>query len=178
MLTLSLWQPHASLVATQAKRFETRSWRTRYRGRLLIHAAKGGLSKTELIHQLSLWSIQGGLAPLKGQPLDLKGHSWPGVNTSDLPFGCVVCMVRLVDIFKTDDMTQAQIGLDRPFGDFSLGRYAWLFKDVMPCLVPMPWPGRQGLFDIPDREVLRWEFVDHQTAFKLKPVHLPAGGER
>lgn len=40
MKTISLWQPWASLVAIKAKRIETRSWYTSYRGPLAIHAAK------------------------------------------------------------------------------------------------------------------------------------------
>ena len=40
MKCLSLWQPWASLVVIGAKRFETRSWPTNYRGPLLIHAAQ------------------------------------------------------------------------------------------------------------------------------------------
>ncbi len=38
---LTLTQPWASLVAVGAKRIETRSWSTSYRGPLAIHAAKG-----------------------------------------------------------------------------------------------------------------------------------------
>src|SRR4051812_42520238 len=38
---LSLTQPWASLVAIGAKQIETRSWRTHYRGPLLIHASAG-----------------------------------------------------------------------------------------------------------------------------------------
>ena len=41
MKALTLTQPWASLVAIGAKRIETRSWSTPYRGLLAIHAAKG-----------------------------------------------------------------------------------------------------------------------------------------
>lgn len=41
MKALSLTQPWATLVATGAKQIETRSWSTKYRGPLYIHAAKG-----------------------------------------------------------------------------------------------------------------------------------------
>ncbi len=37
---LTLTQPWGSLVALEAKRIETRSWRASYRGWLAIHAAK------------------------------------------------------------------------------------------------------------------------------------------
>ncbi|MGE5593799.1 MAG: ASCH domain-containing protein [Betaproteobacteria bacterium] len=41
MKAITLIQPWASLVAIGAKRIETRSWATDYRGPLAIHAAKG-----------------------------------------------------------------------------------------------------------------------------------------
>lgn len=37
---LTVTQPWASLVQRRAKRIETRSWYTHYRGHLVIHAAK------------------------------------------------------------------------------------------------------------------------------------------
>ena len=40
MKVLSLWQPWATLMAIGAKKIETRHWYTRYRGPLVIHAAK------------------------------------------------------------------------------------------------------------------------------------------
>ena len=40
MKTLTLLQPWAMLVALEAKRIETRSWGTWYRGPLAIHADK------------------------------------------------------------------------------------------------------------------------------------------
>src|SRR3982751_1322426 len=41
MKALTLTQPWATLVAIGAKRIETRSWSTTYRGEVAIHAAKG-----------------------------------------------------------------------------------------------------------------------------------------
>lgn len=41
MKAITLTQPWATLVAIGAKKIETRSWATGYRGRLAIHAAKG-----------------------------------------------------------------------------------------------------------------------------------------
>ena len=37
---ISLWQPWASLIALGGKKIETRSWPTKYRGPLAIHASK------------------------------------------------------------------------------------------------------------------------------------------
>jgi hypothetical protein len=149
MKALSLWQPWASLVATGAKRLETRSWATNYRGPLVIHAAKGGLSKGELIHYLCLWEFQGTLAPLVGKPLDLECKTWPGVVRSDLPFGKLLCIVDLVDCLPTEKLTLGEIGSERHFGDFSLGRYAWKLENVGLLPEPVPMKGARGLFEVP-----------------------------
>ena len=37
---ISLWQPWANLIAVGAKKYETRSWKTNYRGALLICASR------------------------------------------------------------------------------------------------------------------------------------------
>jgi len=40
MKCLSLRQPYAALIVTGIKTIETRTWRTNYRGKILIHAAQ------------------------------------------------------------------------------------------------------------------------------------------
>jgi hypothetical protein len=40
MKAISLWQPWASLWVSGRKIHETRSWRTRHRGWLAVHAAR------------------------------------------------------------------------------------------------------------------------------------------
>ena len=41
MKVLTIKQPWATLIMQGDKRFEFRSWKTNYRGELLIHAGKG-----------------------------------------------------------------------------------------------------------------------------------------
>lgn len=41
MKVLTIKQPWATLIMQKDKRFEFRSWKTNYRGELLIHAGKG-----------------------------------------------------------------------------------------------------------------------------------------
>jgi len=147
MKAISLWQPWASLIATGAKRFETRSWSTKHRGALAICAAKGGLSKADMSNYL--YRFYGGLAPLIGKPLDPIKQNCVGVHAKHLPFGEIVAIVNLIDCIRTDDMTEMEIGTDRPFGDFSPGRYAWGFdRHIIVPVKPMPVVGRQGLFNI------------------------------
>ena len=148
MKAISLHEPWASLIRTGAKRWETRPWRTHYRGKLLICAAKGGLGKYELIHTMCTWNMQGGLAPLVGEPLDLTFKSYPGVQRKHLNFGKAVAIVDLVDCKPTDDMTLAEIETEKHFGNFSLGRYAWKLKLIDGSFEPFPVKGAQGFFDV------------------------------
>jgi len=147
MKAISLWEPWASLIMTGAKKWETRSWSTNYRGELLICASKKGPPFYELNHLLSLWAFQGGLAPLVGKPLDLTFHSWPGVAIAHLNFGKALCVVNLTDCRKTDDLTLADIEVQKHFGDFSLGRYAWKLDDLRP-IEPFRVKGKQGFFEV------------------------------
>ncbi|MCL2557473.1 MAG: ASCH domain-containing protein [Treponema sp.] len=42
--TLSVQQPYASMICYGVKAVENRSWKTDYRGRILIHASGGAVS--------------------------------------------------------------------------------------------------------------------------------------
>ena len=41
MKTITIKQPYASLIAAGIKKYEFRTWKSKYRGKLLIHAGKG-----------------------------------------------------------------------------------------------------------------------------------------
>jgi hypothetical protein len=131
MKALSLWQPWASLIATGAKRYETRSWSTRYRGPLLICAAK--TMNPEVKDALMNVEIQKALA---------------GAGVKIIPFGVAVCIVDLTDCVPAGNLSNEQIGTDRPFGDFSLGQWAWKLENVRKVL-PFAVKGEQGVFDVP-----------------------------
>ena len=45
MKAITIWQPYAQAIALGLKKFETRSWATKYRGKLAIHASLKPLSK-------------------------------------------------------------------------------------------------------------------------------------
>jgi hypothetical protein len=153
MKAISLWEPWASLVYTGAKRYETRSWRTSYRGSLVICAAKAGVSKSELIYLLSCWNFQGALAPLVGKPLDLEAKSWPGVEIEHLQFGKALCVVDLVNCIHTEELTLGQIASEKAFGNFSPGRWAWQFENLYQLKKPFPVRGHQGFFEVDVEEV-------------------------
>ncbi len=140
MKALTLRQPYATLVAIGAKRIETRSWRTRYRGPLAIHAAATFPSQArELCSREPFRSalLAGGYEQAEG-----------------LPVGRVIARCRLVDCLPTT----AEAGLahgDVPpvgseewaFGDYSQGRFIWLLADVERVEPPRPARGALGLWE-------------------------------
>lgn len=153
-IAISLWQPWASLVTPPGpKTLETRGWDTSYRGQLLICAAKGGLSKEQLL-QLVLQS------PFFETLRDLFGFNFTGADPnwrpqawarqiiSRLPLGKAVATCNLVETYKTENIVRSQIQGNLPFGDFSPGRFAWQLEDRKAIADPFPVRGRQQLFEV------------------------------
>ena len=144
---LSLWEPWASLIAVGAKKYETRSWATTYRGPLLICAARGGLSDRDLMKilqqpefQSALWSI---VPPYAAQETSIVHRAKFIFNS--LYFGHAVAIVDLVRCWKTEHL--AVMEDQKLFGDFSPGRYAWKLENVR-TFQPFLVKGRQGLFEV------------------------------
>lgn len=147
MKALSLTQPWASLVALGAKRIETRSWSTDYRGPLAIHASKG------MPRQAREFAYK----DPAGQVLNDAGIML-GENCRELPKGAIVAVARLVAVHSTNaDDWMDEDGLLAPheeaFGDYSEMRFAWVLADVQALREPIPCKGALGLWT-PDPSVL------------------------
>lgn len=144
MQALTLWQPWASGVALGLKFNETRSWETAYRGRLAIHAAKTRKGLKTAPHILGSDLIKAGVS-----------------NPHHLPFGCVVATVRLADVVPVEQvwMDLQDDGLEVRWGDYSPGRFAWLFEDVRRLVKPIKARGHQGLWSWDAPEDLDTEIV-------------------
>jgi hypothetical protein len=148
---LTLHQPWAQLVAIGAKRIETRSWSTRYRGPLAIHAGarKPAIEDGEDGPHGELgrwlgddWQTLAQWAP----PQDDAGwvlYTAPDFLGVDMPLGAVVATCRLVDVVRIvswtgtcDDPTWAVLGhfIDEP--DMILVREGQSAREV-----PLPPPG-------------------------------------
>jgi len=146
---LTLTQPWATLVAIGAKRIETRSWRTAYRGPLAIHAAKG----------FPKWAREFTTAPACYEAVMV--HS-TDVGSPAYPLGVVLATCRLIACIPTRDLqTNRLIEVDpvahaedfhmtdqeRAFGDYAPGRFAWLLTDIKPLPVPIHTTGALGLWE-------------------------------
>lgn len=130
MKALSLTQPWATLVVTGAKQVETRSWSTRYRGPLYIHAAKG--------------------FPKYAKDFAREHYGNPAV----LPYivhGAIIGRVYLLDVRPTEYMLSRISQKERLYGDYASGRFAWILTNAE-VLEPMPCRGALGLWNYKARD--------------------------
>jgi hypothetical protein len=156
MKAISLWQPWATLITIGAKRIETRSWATRYRGPLAIHAAKRWTGRQaslcghgvffEVLHTLP------GYAPNR---LGNAIQYWRPV----FQFGYVVATCRLIACVRTEEILHNNLWVacvsptklppyEQEFGDYTPRRWAWILDVVRP-LPPITFRGGRGLFNVP-----------------------------
>ena len=147
---LTLHQPWATLVALGHKTYETRSWPTKHRGPLLIHAGKGPASSElkAICHRVEEAAREVGW--LDGFP--------PG----SLPRGAIVAAAELTDVMPTESVDVDS--KERALGNFDPGRWAWQLQCVNLVPVPAPCRGYQQLWTPPDH-ILEW--VDAVTGPKL-----------
>jgi hypothetical protein len=118
---LSIRQPWAWAILHAGKDVENRTWLTKYRGPLAIHASHGCTRGQYLAASAEIEKISG----LKVPPLE------------DLPRGAVVGTVNLVDCHgETTD------------NDWALGGHGWLFLSEPKACQPLPMKGRLGIFQI------------------------------
>ena len=144
MKAISLWQPWATLIASGAKRIETRSWapyKLRAGQLVAIHAAKRwtaderDICEDEPFKRCLTLAAERGLWSFEKPPL--------GCVVAIARFQCAVPTLRAQDGgFDYDQMSDEEY----EFGNFGPDRYGWLFSEVRP-LEPISTPGQRGLFD-------------------------------
>jgi hypothetical protein len=134
MKALSLTQPWASAIMLGYKKIETRSWKTSYKGRIAIHAAKGFPTWAREFAE-----VERALGRIPGK----------------LPFGAIIGFVRICGMQKTQSLSNIS-GLERLYGDYSPGRWAWFLDDIEPLPDDkiVPCKGMLGLWEVPT-EILR-----------------------
>lgn len=121
MKALTICQPYAHLIMTGQKLVENRTWPTRHRGLLYIHAGKS--------------------------PRWLDGHAPEDTN---MAFGAVVAIANLVDCLRIGDIELGEHDDKYPWlrtHEHANGPWCWILDNVVP-IGPWPYRGAQGLFDI------------------------------
>jgi len=150
MYVLSLRQPWAWLVVCGLKRIETRSWSTRVRKPIAIHASSTfGLEEQQKCYETFF-----------SQALLETGVPSPDA----LPLGQVIGRVNLEDCvemgsihFPLGEVSRHKLLTDRElaFGVYAPKRFAWMLSNAV-CYEPhhrIVMPGKMGLFKV-DGDVL------------------------
>ena len=140
MKAITLWQPWATLLAVGCKHMETRSWSTKYRGEILIHASKKPYTQIAPI-------IPPDDRKLIREVLRLDYIDWK----KRIPTGVIIGKANIVDCFQIDEAHRRKLQRENPaelaFGDYSIGRYAWVMADPVLFDNPIPTNGKQRLWN-------------------------------
>ena len=126
MKCLTVQQPWAWMILHAGKRIENRSWPTKYRGPLLIHAVKARhLMRVDPSYWRGTYGVT--LAP-----------------DEYLVFGAIVGQVQIIDCLPLEEVP---LNLRTRFAD---GPFCWLLDESKTFDCPIPYTGRLGLFDVPE----------------------------
>ena len=125
MKVLSIKEPWASLIMNGTKKIETRSWKTKYRGEIYIHAS---LSKAKIT----------------------KPEVYELIKDMNFKCGYIICKCNLVDcIYMTDEYVndmKTNHYEEYICGHYEVGRYAWIVEDVR-LIEPIEAKGKLGLWN-------------------------------
>ncbi len=139
MKALTIWQPWAGAVAAGIKHNETRSWHTNYRGPIAIHAAKQAIQ----IGWCRYTSDEAAEVICRRMKLP-EIFNGPEV----FPTGVILATANLVDCIKiTPEYVATLLEDEVTLGDYTLGRYAWVMKDVKMLEDFIKAKGSQGLWN-------------------------------
>jgi len=131
MKVLSIREPYATLILNGTKTIETRSYKTNYRGPILIHASLGkDKIKSELLKY---------------------------IDKDNLNYGNIICICNIVDcIYMTKEYIE-NIKNNDPLnyisGDYQVGRYAWVLDNVHE-ITKIPAKGQLGLWNYNNLELI------------------------
>ena len=128
MKVLSIIEPWATLIKEGKKVIETRSWKTAYRGELYIHASNKKVKKSD---------------PHIAKLLEMIPNVYMG-------YGHIICKCQLVDcIYMYPEFLDEISKNPQEYlcGEYSLGRYAWVLKDVQVLETPIPAKGHLNIWN-------------------------------
>lgn len=144
MKCLTICQPYAHLIVIGEKRVENRTWPTRHRGPLLIHA---GVSRQWMDES------EDQAAQRFGDPLVFGAVVGRCELAGCVPRGMIDVILANDDLAHLSEIASRWPWL--PAHEHAHGPWCWVLENVERFAVPVPMKGRQGLFDVDDSVVLR-----------------------
>ena len=125
MKVLSIKEPFATLIKDKVKIYETRSWKTNYRGELYIHASLS-LSKSENVELANKY---------------LKSNINPGYILCKCELtDCILMTKEFIDYIHKETN-------EEDYGRYEEGRYAWKLKVIEVLDKPIKAKGRLGIWN-------------------------------
>lgn len=139
MRAITVQQPWAGLLVLGIKKCETRSWNTKYRGKIAIHSsAKLPKEGAALLQEL---------CEMFPDTFSLDSRAYKMCTT----LGCVLGRVQIEDSRSTNGMKPMNAG-EEMLGDFSPNRFYWWCINPETYLTPIPAIGQLSI----------WEWEDSQ----------------
>lgn len=129
MKVISLKEPWASLIKEKVKCIETRSWQTKYRGELYIHASKSKLTKKETLTYQPLLEL---------------------LTDPVLKYGHIIAKCKLVDCIYMDEELIEKVKKNHNeyiSGSYEVGRYAWILEEIEALEEPFEVKGSLGIWN-------------------------------
>jgi hypothetical protein len=125
MKVITIKQPFASLIAAGIKEYEFRTWKTKYRGGILIHAGRG---------------------------IDKKAMKKFEFYNLDYPSGCIIAKAKLTDCIKIGSKEREMLQKKNPAVYSSIVKYSgwdgYGFKlENIEKIPPVYIKGNLGLWD-------------------------------
>lgn len=139
MRAITVWQPYASLIEAGFKKYEVRSYGTKFRGRLLICSAKKSMR----------WILENADENAVDAAIEYFGIN----NFTHLPTGKAICYVDLVDCIEiTKELIAKLPSEELKVADWPIGHFAWRFSSPK-SVDRVPIEGGQAIWHIDNKLV-------------------------
>ena len=132
MKVLTIQEPYATFIMHGMKKIETRSWKTKYRGEIYIHAGKSKnfLKKINNNKVLKL------------------------LENIGLNYGNIICKAELIDcVYMTKefiDKVKIENNYEYILGEYAVGRYAWILQNVQEINQKIHAKGKLNIWTYPE----------------------------
>ena len=139
MKTITIKQPWASLICQGIKDIENRTWPTKYRGRVLVHAAAKSWGWSQVLSYISdemAWELHKNEA----------SRRWlEGLDT-----GAIIGSVEIVDCIMNHPSIWAEKSDEDLLGWRKKPTYNWVLAHPIRFPEPIPIKGRLSFWDYPN----------------------------
>ena len=122
MKVLTVKEPFATLIIEGYKEYEFRSWKTNYRGKMLIHAGKG---------------------------IDKEAYSRVKDYNLELKSGSIIGECVITDCILVDETLDSKLRKKNPivYKNNHVGMYAWKLGKIVKYEKDIPVKGKLGLWN-------------------------------